>query len=116
MTLVRLRDGVFPSGLSVPADHPSRGQARSVHVVPEEVVVVPGLAVNFDPVTACCGVVFASGTVEIVAWGTAFPHEVCVRKTGHPRSFLSRMHGDAQDTNDPVLRPNVTGPVDWHVS
>lgn len=98
MTLVRLRDGVFPSGQPVPADHPSQGQARVAHIVLGEVVLEPGMMVNIEPVTACCGLVFAPGTLEIVAWGTVWPHEVCIGRSNHPRSFVSRVHRHAQDT------------------
>lgn len=102
MTLVRLRDGVFPSGLPVPADHSRRSRERPVHIVPKELVVEPngngsGAVVGNEPVTACCGVVFEPGTVEAVAWGTVWPHEVCVQKTGDPRSFVSRVYREARD-------------------
>lgn len=99
MTLVRLRDDMSPSG--TPVDRPSH--ERSVHIVPEDLEVRPnstsdpGQVVSVKPITACCGVVFQPGTLETVAWGTVWPHEVCVRKTGHPRSFVSRVYQDARD-------------------
>lgn len=101
MTLVRVREGVLPSGLPVAADHPC--QERLVHVVPEELVMErdaaggQGLVASRKPITACCGVMFQPGTLEAVAWGTVWPHEVCVRKTGHPHSFVSRVYRDARD-------------------
>lgn len=37
--------------------------------------------------------------------GTALPHQVCVHKSGHPQSFVSRLHQDAEDT---ILRLNAS--------
>ena len=102
MTLVRLLDGVLPSGRPAPAGHPCRSHGRPVHIVSEEFVVTPGsdggpgAVVSTEPVIACCGLVFEPGTVEAVAWGTVWPHEVCVRMTGHPQSFVSRVYREAR--------------------
>jgi hypothetical protein len=98
MTLVRQRDGMFPSGLPVPADDPSRDHERSVHIAPEAVRLEPDSVVNVEPVASCCGLVFEPGSVEIVPWGTVWPHEVCVRNSNHSRTFVSRVHREAQDT------------------
>jgi hypothetical protein len=109
MTLVRLQAGVLPSGL--PADQPCLSHKRPVHVVPEALMVKansdggPGAVAGTEPVAACCGLEFEPGAVEAVAWGTVWPHEVCVRKTGHPRSFVSRVYREARDW---MLRTNAS--------
>ena len=120
MPLVRLLDGVLPSGRPAPAGHPCRSHGRPVHIVSEEFVVTPGsdggpgAVVSTEPVIACCGLVFEPGTVEAVAWGTVWPHEVCVRMTGHPRSFVSRVYREARDT---ALRLNASdGDMDTSIA
>lgn len=97
MTLVRLRDGVFPSGQSVPADHPGKGFDRPVHIVVKDLGPEPGMW-GVEPLVSCCGWVFEPGTLELVAWGTVLPHEVCVLKTGVPRTFVSRVYREARDS------------------
>lgn len=97
MTLVRLRDGVFPSGKPVPSDHPGKGLDRPVHVVARDLVPVPGVS-GIEPLVSCCGLVFEPGTLELVAWGTVWPHEVCVLKTGVPWTYVSRAYREARDS------------------
>jgi hypothetical protein len=94
MTLVRLRDDPLSLGLSVPPAHPSRDR---VHIVPNDVRLGLDATTNADPVTTCCELVFEAGSVETVPWGTAAPHEECVRTSGHPRSFVSRLDREARD-------------------
>jgi hypothetical protein len=90
---------VLPNGQSSKVDGDDR--ARSVHVVRTtsvgelEHADISPVMTNTKQWTSCCDVVFAPGTVELVAWGTQSPHEGCVRKSGYPQSFVKRMHHEA---------------------
>jgi hypothetical protein len=101
MILVRRREGVFPSGQ--PEKNDNQNLNRVVHVVLVSSVAelreddITSDMTNRESWVSCCGVEFAPYTIELVDWGTGYPHKVCVSKAGYPETFVSRMHREARD-------------------
>jgi hypothetical protein len=82
--LVRLGEGVSPVG--------EGGPARVVHLAPQKTA-----GDNADDVETCCGGQLVAGTWEVVAWGTLWPHAVCVERSPVGRSELERAFQAAEN-------------------
>jgi hypothetical protein len=85
--LVRLRDDVSPAGEDSPA--------RVVHLVPQPTEETVGD--GSGDVGTCCGGQLVAGTWEDVAWGTLWPHAVCVERARVRRSVLERAFQAAEN-------------------
>jgi hypothetical protein len=101
MMLVREKDNASATGQ--PGSTGNQDLDHPVHVVLvttvtelDRIDITPEMT-NSEPWTTCCGVVFAPGTVELVAWGTRKPHEECEHESTYPRTFVERMYREARD-------------------
>lgn len=101
MTLVRLREGVYATGDPVKTWMPE--PERVLHIIPDESVLLSAADKEYasapDPgsVESCCGAIFAPETLEEVPWGTKWPHDLCVRKSRWPRSYIERVFHREED-------------------
>ena len=82
--LVRLREDVSPAGEDSPV--------RVVHLAPQTTE-----RDGADHVETCCGGQLVAGTWEDVAWGTLWPHAVCVERAPVRRSELERAFQAAEN-------------------